>query len=294
MSYPNGMMGAPALYDSKPQTISADGGEVWLHAPGCAGGVITVEGTFSGTLSLVGAIERGAAEGPRLLFQSGVGSIGRNYVVGYGAAVDREYRFIDGANWLCLRASNWVSGSVTVRIVATHSPAAMFSIGPVRTTFEEAERAGRAYSVGTGTLGVTGSNYLQWRMENPSGSGKRYYITERWFSNDRASGQENLETEFYPTYATPLDGATTRTPNNLLPSGPASDAVFEYVVDNTTLGTAALGQVLPVDGVILKIEVDRVLEPGQSFAYQIGGAGGSLSNAARIASTVIWYEEDLQ
>ncbi|MBY6005375.1 hypothetical protein KUV62_15730 [Salipiger bermudensis] len=275
-------------------TIDALNETVELDINNCASGIITVTGTFTGTLTVTGlATSTSTAEGGRLLFQSGVGSIGTNQIVGTGSAVSREYRFVAGGSVAKVEATAWTSGSVDIEIVAHAAPNTVFVIGPVHDAFEEAQRAGRAYSVGTSTQSVTASNYLQARFQNDS-TDKRYFLTQRLISNNRASGQTNLELEFFPTYSTALTGGTSVTPNNLKPGAASSAADFEYAVNGTSLGTPALGQILPVDGVQFRIDVNRIIEPGQSFAYQIGGAGGSLSNAARVALTLIWYEEDLQ
>lgn len=284
---------APFTYQQT-GTIAANGDEVVLYAPNCGSATVTVEGEFEGEILSVGANALGGPEGGRLLFQSGVGSIGTNVATGYGDEVSREYRILSGGDYIIMRGQNWMSGSVDVRIHAQHSPNIVFVNGPVHDSFEEAQRAGRAYSVGTGVQSVTSTNFLQMRFENPSGSGRRYFITQRLFSNNRASGSTNLELGFFPTYSTPLSGATTVPGNNLRPGSPASSVDFEWVVDNTSLGTPALGQILPVNGNQFKIDVARIVEPGQSFAYQIGGAGGGLNNAARIAAAFIWLEEGLQ
>lgn len=273
--------------------LRQSGDEISVDVQGMASATVSVKGTFAGTIRFVGANNISAARGGRILFQSGVGSTGKN-AVDFDGTFEREYRVVAGGERLIIVAENWVSGEAEIDVYATEDASLVFINGPVRTTFEEEQNKGRSYSVGTSTQAVTTGNYLQFRFENPSDSGKRYRVTERWFANDQASGAENLETEFFPEYATPLTGATVVTPNNLNPSFNGSDAVFEWLVDSTTLGTPALGQVLPNDGIMFKIQVPRILNPGQSFAYQIGGAGSSVNNAARVAVTFVWYEEDLQ
>lgn len=292
MSYPNAATSDLSAVANG--TINGLAGEVIVPAHNCASGIITVSGTFEGVLEVVGSLTSGGPEGGRLLFQSGVGSIGTNKIAGYGSAVNREYRFVDGGEYVKVRAVSWVSGSVDVRISVSPAPTVGFVIGPVHGSFEGAQRAGRAYSVGTSVQAVSATNYLKYRFANPANSGKRYFVTERWFTNDQSSGDANIESGFFPTYATDLPASTSVTPNNLLPSGGASDAVFQWNVNTNTLGTPALGQVLPVDGVLFNITIMRIVDPGQSFAYQMGGAGGGLNNAARLAATLIWYEEDLQ
>ena len=275
-------------------TLSASGQTVILYAPNCASATITVDGTFEGAITLTGANVEGGTEGERLLFQSGVGSIGTNRIVGLGQAISREYRILAGGDYIIARASDWTSGSASVRIYAQEAPNIVFINGPVHNTCEEAQRAGRAYSVGTGVASVTSSNFLQARFQNDSDSPRVCFITQRIFTNNRASGATNLELGFFPTYATPLAGATVVAPNNLRPGGNGSSVTFEHRTSTSSLGTPVLGQILPVDGVAFTIEVVRIVSPGQSFAYQIGGAGGGLNNAARIAMAFIWFEEDLQ
>lgn len=276
-------------------TLAGDGDTVILYSPNSASATVTVEGTFLGDISLTGSIlNNGEVEGGRLLFESGVGSIGSNVVVGRGNEIAREYRILCGGDYIIARASNWESGSASVRIHAQEAPNIVFINGPVHSTFEEAQRAGRSYSVGTGVQSVTTSNFLQYRFFNNTNNLRRCFVTDRIFTNNRPSGSVNLELGFFPEYATALAGATDVTPNNLKPGGAAAAAEFQWRVNGTSLGTPALGQILPLEGVSFDIQINRILEPGDSFAYQIGGAGGSLNNAARISASVIWFEETWQ
>lgn len=276
------------------ETISGDGDEIVLYAPNSASYLITVEGSFEGSISSKGAAVYPGPEGSRLLFQSGVGGIGVVEIRGYGDAVSREYRAVAGGDYIILRASSWVSGSANVRIHAQTSQNIVFVNGPVHNTFEDVQRAGRAYSAGTSVQSVTADSFLQYRFENPIDSNKLYFVEKRIFSNNRSAGQGNLELSFFPTYSAPLPGASAVTPNNLRPGGASSSALFEWVVSSTSLGIAPLGQILPTGGALFTLTISRILEPGQSFAYEVGGAGGGLNNAARVASTIIWFEEDRQ
>lgn len=270
--------------------FSASGQELVLDCQGAASAVVSVVGEFEGEIVCLGKAGPNAAEGGRLLFQSGVGSLGTN-VISADGAISKEYRLVAGGGFLVLRAQNWVSGSAVVMVATTDPASIVFVNGPVHSALDEATRAGRAYSVGSGVQSVSTSNYLQVRFANPIGSGKRCYVVNRNFSNNRASGSVNLEAGLFPVNPATISG-TAVTPNNLLPGGDASASTFEWLVDTNSLGTPAVARILPVDGVQDNIEILRLVNPGQSFAYQIQGAGVALASQARISFGMVWYEED--
>lgn len=283
---------APFTYQQR-GTLSASGDVVGLYCPNTASVIITIDGTFEGRVTATGAIESGATEGARLLTKSGSGSTGLNYVAGDGTERHTEYSAVSGGDYFFLRASDWVSGSAEVAIYSQEAQNITLISGPVHTTFEEARRAGRAYSAGTSVQSVSSGDWLQYRFLNPVGSGVRCFVHLRFFSNSQEPGDGVLEYGFFPDDPGALSGATDVTPNNLKRGGDASLVEFEWVTSGTSLGDAPLGNLLPQGGLPFVLEVAREVDPGQAFAYQIGGDGNN-QNAARINASVVWYQEDLQ
>jgi hypothetical protein len=276
-------------------TISANGESVTLNINSVSSALITVSGTYNGTLSVTGKItDESTIEGGRKLFQSNVGSIGGNTIINDGTVNKAtEYRIVAGGSQIVVKATAWTTGSVDIVIRGERASHLTFVNGPIHTALEEAQRQGRAFSVSTNVQPVTANNYFKSRFENPSGSGKRCFVVNRLFSNNRASGAVNLEAQLYVNdnqLATP----TTVTPNNLHPGLNISSAVvFTWNASSTDLGGAAFSRILPVNGALDSIDITRIVDPGQSFTYQIRGAGNSIQNAVRTSVAMIWFEEDV-
>ena len=159
-------------------TITASGQEVTWQCPGAAGAIVTISGTFTGTLSSVGGTS--GIDGGRLLFKS---------------------RFKEATN----------------------------SDGPHPSTHRE-------------------------RPSSP----------------------------------------TLVTPNNLRAGSSASVVDFGWSNGTGSLGTPQLSQILPINGIDRTIDVERMLQPGEGFSYQVAGAGGgNVLNQLRVSMTFIWYEESV-
>jgi hypothetical protein len=132
-------------------------------------------------------------------------------------------------------------------------------------------------------------------FENPSDSGVNCFVTLRRFSNDRAATANMLQAGLVLTYDA-ITGGTTVTPNNLRTGGVASNIDFTYKVDSATLqsgggdATAVLETPLALNGIPTQIDVLRLVQPGEKFAYTIEGLGGG-SGSSIVAFAAVWYEE---
>lgn len=277
-------------------TIGALNGTVDLDCPGAQSAVIAISGTFNGTLTALGSGDLSAVSsgiwGGRLLFKSGVGSLGTNTVTGDGSvAMANEYRVVVGGRALRLKMTAYTSGTATIRITASAGSSITFANGPTHNALEEATRAGRAFSVSTSIQSVAAGNYLNTRFSNPAGSGKNCFVVIRRFDNNYTQVSE------YYGVANPvaLTSPTTVTPSNLDTGGVASVVTFTWNMGTTRLDSSPT-TASPVGGVIsmgssATIETARLIRPGQSFGHYIGGSGGGLGATARLGVTLNWYEE---
>lgn len=277
-------------------TISAVSQTVELDAPGAASGIITIEGDFIGVIELTGGTILGnSVEGGRLLFRSGVGSIGRNIVVSDSAGNKaQEFRFVAGGEKVIARATSWTSGSCDVRIFASKSPNTVFVIGPVKTAEQEATRDARAYSAPTGVQSVQAGNVLAVALKNPSDSNVNMILARRKFSNNRGMTDVNLE---YFAIGNPISNLANSGSGLSLRvnSGAVSTAVFEWEVgDAATLGNLGgflgTGEVLP-NGIPYSRDFEVVFPPGTGFGVIIQGAGNNILQAVRVGVILEWYEE---
>lgn len=272
-------------------TISALNGTVELDCPGSASAVIQVNGTFNGILEVTGSgdpVSANGIQGGRLVFKSGVGSIGENLIRNNGEALATEYRIVTGGKSVRVKAISWTSGTVAVQITSSPHPSAIFINGPIHNAFEEAVRAGRAFSAGTGAQELS-TQTLNMTFQNPADSNVNCFVTLRRFSNDRANTSNMLQAGLVLSFSD-ITGGTVVTPNNLKTGGTTSVVDFTYKIDSAPIGTAVLETPLALNGIPTSIDVVRLVQPGEEFAYQIEGLGGG-NNTSTVAFAAVWYEE---
>ena len=275
-------------------TLSSTDTLIAVNCVGTSSGVISVKGTFTGTIAVTGSATEGAQEGGRLLFRSGVGSYGSNTIIGTGGLVDHEYRLITDGGMLYLRATDWSSGSAEISIGLSDASSITFINGPVHSAEEEAQRSGRGFSANTGTQSILAGQYLKYRFANPVGSGKRCFVYMRDFTNDRKANDTIPQTVFCVN-PDPIDTPNTVTPINLITGGAPSTTEFTWKVDDTVLTNPASTRFLSINGIPLQLDKTwtRAVDPGQSFGYYIQGtAGGALQNALSASMLCLWYEEE--
>ena len=260
---------------------------------GTSSATISIVGSYTGTLQVQGSADvagSGAALSGRLVFKSGVGSLGTNWIVGSGA-ISSEYRILTGGKRLNISALAGYSGSITVRVTATQTASIVFVNGPVHTAEEEAVRTGRGFLVSTGNISVAANNYLNFALVNPAGSGRNIFVTLRKFTQSTG----NVLTYQSRTNPSAISGGTSVTPTQRRNDvSTASVATFSYQASTSAIstGTAGASGMIPLSGVDESITTLRMLAPGTSLGYSIGGAGGVLTSAATIGVDIVWFEEN--
>ncbi|MDH2313338.1 hypothetical protein [Methylobacterium brachiatum] len=165
---------------------------------------------------------------------------------------------------------------------------------------EAAIRAGRAFVFSTGLFQVAAGNYLNARVENLAGSGRRVVIYKRRFDNNVIGGSAPLSYGGISAPAPIVAPAITSSGSNLITSGSASSALVLTAAMGAARINNAAGNAtptaqgfLPTNGEPLKLVEWRILLPGQAFANYIGGAGGGLAAAATCGFTFYAWEEPL-
>lgn len=283
--------------------INDQSSEVVLNMENCSGGIISIDGTFNGCLEVVGAATiTDTVQGGRLLFQAGVGSIGTNRIRSDGTTpFKREFRLVLGGNVVRVRkcAGEWISGSVTVRILAQQHPNVMFIAGPVHGSQEEATRDKRAFTSSAGPVEVLAQQALYVEFINPAGSAKNVFITRRLFGNDQLpTAVPFLQ---YRAYINPPAVMTNLSPiANFFIGGIAPLTTLRWQVAPApglagalNMGTiGGSGEVLP-NGRPYARETTAVLPPNYSLGFVVGGAGQNLNQAVRLSVTFEWFEEDI-
>lgn len=274
-------------------TISALDQEIVLDIENCSGGILTIDGTFTGILELTGgAVSASTVYGGRVLFKSGVGSTGRNIATGFGDLVQNEIRYVAGGSKIRLKAISWTSGSIAVGITAQAAPTNLFINGPVHTSEEQAVRDARCFSASSGVEDVLAGNVLIVTLQNPVDSGTNIVIKSRRFTNNRSTTDDNLEFIGYanPTYEPTNLGVSV----NLFAGGGASQAVFRSearpLAGLVVGGSEGLGEILP-RGEPDNIDFDFMVPPGGGLGILIQGAGNNIANAVRMSIGLRWYEE---
>lgn len=273
-------------------TISAQGGSISLDVTGYASANISVVGTFVGQLRVRGGADGASALGGRLVFKSGVGSLGKNTIDNTGVALSSDYRVVAGGKILVVDAPTWTSGSAAITITASPSPSILFVNGPVHNAVEEAIRAGRSFSASTSIQTVSAGNYLNSRLCNPAGSNVIAYVYQRRMDNGTTGA-----TEYYGV-ANPLaltGTVATVAPSNFITGGVSSALSMTWGMSTSRLDSSP-STASPIGGVAVptsgtNIDNMRVVPPGACFGHFMGGAGGGLVQAARLGIAWFWIEE---
>lgn len=164
--------------------------------------------------------------------------------------------------------------------------------GPVHTAEEEAVRTGRGFLASTGFVSVPAGSYLNFVLSNPSGSGKNVFVTLRKFVQSTA-GILTYQGRSNPTA---ISGGTAVTPSqrrNDLSTASVASFTYQSATQNISTGTAGPTGMIPASGIDEAITSLRVISPGTSMGYSIGGAGGGLAAQAGIAVDIVWFEESI-
>jgi hypothetical protein len=272
--------------------IAGDDETLILYSPNSASATITVEGTFNGVITVTGSSVEGGLEGERILFRSGIGSLGKATIDGSVGIAPREYRIVCGGDYVIIRGSSWVSGAATLHIHTQEAPNVVFANGPVHNADAEAVRAERGFLASTGPQAVTIGNILVSTIKNPTDSGVNIFLSNRIFANDNNPTDANLE---YLAYADPTyEPTTTGNGFNRKRGFPVSIADFDYevrsIVGLDMGGTLGTGAILP-NGLPYDLEFDFIIPPGSGLGFVISGAGQNLAQAVRMSIGFIWYEE---
>jgi hypothetical protein len=274
-------------------TLNAANSSVEMECSTMGSAVVAIRGTFTGSIAVYGSSDpstvTGRTLGGRLIFKSGIGSNGTNRVVGTGAAMSREFRLTLGGGYVVFQASADFSGSATIVVEATRSASTVFVNGPTHGSFEEALRDGRAYSVSTGVVSVPVGSYLNYIFTNPASATTNAILAVHTFSTDLAA-PASITQKVNPTAIT---SPTMVSPVNLKTGGNTSSCTLATKTETTALaGSGATGQLLiPGNGFEYKNDLMRIIPPGQSFGFSIGGAGGVLASAAKISASLAFWEE---
>ena len=272
--------------------IAGDGESIVFYSPNSASATITVEGTFDGVLNVTGAITDGGVEGERILFRSGIGSLGQSKITGAAGTVPREYRIVCGGDYVIIRGSSWASGSASVHIHTQEAPNMVFANGPIHGPSLEAVRAERGFIASTGPQSVTAGNVLVTTVQNPADSGVNLFLTDRIFGNSSGPTATNLEYAAYanPTYLPTVTGSGFNRKRGF----PVSTSSFNYEVRSIAGldmgGTLGTGAILP-NGFPYDLQFEFILPPGNGLGFVISGAGQNVGQAVRVSIGLIWYEE---
>lgn len=278
--------------DRKEQSLQADGDALILDCQDTSSAVISVTGTFSGRLTVTGAVSAHSAEGSRMLYRSGVGQIGRNHD-DFDGEVSAEYRCVTGGERLIVRASDWVSGSANVHVVATNDPSIAFVSGSMSGTAETAGRDGRLFTGGLTPTAATASNVAHIIIENPSDSGKVAFLFNRKFGNDNDPNDENIVYQAYVNPTVDTSSWNTSTGANFMIGGAGSGSLLHTFVGAPVAmgGIQASGEILP-NGVPYDRNVLAVIKPGVSLGFTVSGSGGG-GNAGIVSIIFEFYEESV-
>lgn len=275
-------------------TLAAANGTVTVPAAGSASALVSIAGTFTGTITLQGSTD-GITWGNRLLFKSGVGSLGTASMTNAGTAIANEYRIVSGGLYIrALAGSTW-SGSATVSIFASQDASTAFVNGPVHTAQEEAARAGRAFAASTPVVAAASGNFLNSYINNPSGSNVNLFVYKV------THGTDSTTTILQYNRIGGLSNAATAAPTAITPAnanigGAASNATLAYGMNATALAGTIIGTVgfIPINGIPADLPLTPTrVAPGQSFGYRISGVGGGLFTGTppNMKTSYFYYEE---
>ena len=279
-------------FDDTFGTISALGDKVTIACEGTASATVSIKGTFSGRIEVYGSAADGVTtRGGRLAFLSSTGSVGSNILVNNGTTWDKEFRFVTGGNKLTLEAIEWDSGSVEVQVSVSQASSLVFVNGPVHNAEEEAVRSGRAFLAGLSGTALTSGQEVHFILRNPATSTRSLYLTERLFASVASS---NIE---YKAYANPtniLTGTGVAVARKVGSQQSLAEFTFQVATADTIVlnGAGGSSEPIPITGEVRERKLLVIVPPDNSLGFTIRGAGNNLGQAARIWSTLQWYEED--
>lgn len=276
-------------------TLGSFGARVLIDVTGLASAMILVEGTAALSLKFSGTTDAdGVGPAGRRLWKAGVGSLGVS-AIDVAGPISSEYRVVLGGRYFSIDVTAYTSGSVNVIVLADQNSPVTFTHGPVHDALDEAIRAGKAFSAGTGIQSVSTGNFLNTKLVNPAGSGRNMFLFARRFENNIPGGTTPAE---YFGVANPVTAlANALTPLNLRTGGAPSVAQASWNMAATRLDSSPttanpVGGILATNGMPVVVDVPRLIGPGQAFGHYIGGSGGGLAATARFGLTWLWYEED--
>lgn len=151
---------------------------------------------------------------------------------------------------------------------------------------------GFGYSVSSAVVAVSTNNYLIVELANPAGSGVNFVMSSRVLSSNITSGNAPLEYARYASTAV-LNATPAPTPvtvNNRIAGGAPTTATFRYQMGPTLpTGVVTSQGFVPTGGEEKRIKDIVIIPPGGKLIYALGGSGGGLAAAARIAVTFLYY-----
>lgn len=160
--------------------------------------------------------------------------------------------------------------------------------------FENAVLKGRAFSAGTRTVELVNDKYLKYKFSNPVGSGKRCVVIFRQFQNTM-SYRDQMLINGLVVQPNLIENPNIVIPNNLVTGGEPSVTQFEWGEDENQLGQSVIDGPLPLNGDPYRIEIPRIVLPGESFGYQVQGIKGKqIETTVFAAMGIVWYEEDIE
>lgn len=271
-------------------TLNGSSDPVQIGCLNSGSGTITVQGNFLGEILVQGSSFPDSPPGGRLLFKTGVGSIGSNVITGYGDGALVEYRIVTGGGDVIFTPQNWVSGAATLTFKPDPVAAIGFVNGPVHGAEEESVRNKRSYLASTGMLSVQATEALFVTLSNPAESGRNMYLENRIFSSTATISLE------YKAYGNPT-AVLSQTAAVLNRFVGADSAVMECKYQVATGGTVVMGgtegsgDTIPANGIPREWRVLVVVTPGNSLGFEIKGSGNNIGQAARLGVTFEWYEE---
>lgn len=278
-------------YSDQSGTINGVGQTVELECQGTSSGTISVKGTFTGKLRFYGVSTlKSTAQGGRIAFASGVGSLGTNVVENTGDAWDVEFRVVTDGAKLIVVADEWTSGTAQIDMAVSGATSLVFVNGPVHTAEEEATRDKRAYLVDITGTDLPSSNELAFILKNPSGSGYNLMLTDRLFASN---SPDPLEYVAYVNPTITLSNSITPINRYLGANGNVMEFTYEVADEGTLVmgGIRGSSQPIPYDNTTVNRELLAIIPPSNSLGFLIRGAGRNIFSAARVWATLQWYVE---
>lgn len=277
-------------------TLRAAGDVVTLYSHGQATVTIGLNGWFDGEVEVCGQPGGPASlsELPLLLVDAETGPLGKGFIRASGGRFDRFLTAQAAFGDVIVRARPGFTGDLAVNLGALTESLVTVIAAPITDSLEQAQRAGRAFSVGTGTQQAAAGSHLNFVFMNPANSGVQAHIVTRRFAADTPSGDTPLE---FSLVVNPpaLSPGTTVPANNLITGGRPSVMEFAYEVAAQNLNNRVIGSFYGTGGASTIVSTKRIVGPGESFGYTTEGSGSALtSNEARIANNLIWYEEPIR